>query len=81
MAVRTSIPRNRLSQPYIIRSPNLTWVLVIKKPDRRNSRALKFKQEIEAYLISLWSVWRLRKGLYFFFSMRSVTVFLLRLVR
>src|SRR5882724_7754990 len=35
----------------------------------------------ETYLISLCSVWRLRKGLYFFFSMRSVTVFLLRVVR
>ena len=31
-----------------------------------------------AYLISLWSVWRLRCGLYFFFSIRSVTVFLFR---
>ena len=33
------------------------------------------------YLISLCSVWRRRWGLYFFFSMRSVTVFLLRVVR
>ena len=33
------------------------------------------------YLISLWRVWRLRWGLYFFFSMRSVTVFLFRNVR
>ena len=54
-----------------------------KKADPRGSAEMDQRRKAfgTSYLISLWSVWRLRKGLYFFFSMRSVTVFLFRFVR
>jgi len=57
---------------------------------RQSDRRIAFKFAISfetpqgqpgGYLISLWRVWRLRCQLYFFFSMRSVTVFLLRTVK